>query len=109
MTATAAGVAEAYADFLDVLVIDEEDRDLCRRSRRRESARSSRRRSCAVRPRSGRWPKWCWARFNDAMRAALIPVEVAFGRPRCAWRTCSTAGSARELALAMLIDVITRM
>jgi LPPG:FO 2-phospho-L-lactate transferase len=28
MTPTAAGVAEAYADFLDVLVIDEEDRDL---------------------------------------------------------------------------------
>ncbi len=28
MTSTAAGVAEAYADFLDVLVIDEEDRDL---------------------------------------------------------------------------------
>ena len=28
MTPTAAGVAEAYRDFLDVLVIDEEDRDL---------------------------------------------------------------------------------
>jgi LPPG:FO 2-phospho-L-lactate transferase len=28
MTPTAAGVAEAYADFLDVLVIDEEDREL---------------------------------------------------------------------------------
>jgi LPPG:FO 2-phospho-L-lactate transferase len=28
MTATAAGVAQAYADFLDVLVIDEEDRAL---------------------------------------------------------------------------------
>jgi LPPG:FO 2-phospho-L-lactate transferase len=28
MTPTAAGVAEAYGDFLDVLVIDEEDRDL---------------------------------------------------------------------------------
>jgi hypothetical protein len=28
MTATAAGVARAYADFLDVLVIDEEDRAL---------------------------------------------------------------------------------
>jgi LPPG:FO 2-phospho-L-lactate transferase len=28
MTPTAAGVAEAYADFLDVLIIDEEDRDL---------------------------------------------------------------------------------
>ncbi len=28
MTPTAAGVAEAYADFLDVLVIDDEDRDL---------------------------------------------------------------------------------
>jgi LPPG:FO 2-phospho-L-lactate transferase len=28
MTPTAAGVAEAYADFLDVLVIDEEDRAL---------------------------------------------------------------------------------
>ena len=28
MTPTATGVAEAYADFLDVLVIDEEDRDL---------------------------------------------------------------------------------
>lgn len=28
MTATAVGVAEAYADFLDVLVIDEEDRGL---------------------------------------------------------------------------------
>jgi LPPG:FO 2-phospho-L-lactate transferase len=28
MTPTAAGVAQAYADFLDVLVIDEEDRDL---------------------------------------------------------------------------------
>ncbi|MEX2245479.1 MAG: 2-phospho-L-lactate transferase [Dehalococcoidia bacterium] len=28
MTPTAAGVAEAYQDFLDVLVIDEEDRDL---------------------------------------------------------------------------------
>jgi LPPG:FO 2-phospho-L-lactate transferase len=28
MTPTCAGVAEAYADFLDVLVIDEEDREL---------------------------------------------------------------------------------
>jgi len=28
MTPTAAGVAEAYGDFLDVLVIDEQDRDL---------------------------------------------------------------------------------
>ena len=28
MTPTAAGVAETYADFLDVLIIDEEDRDL---------------------------------------------------------------------------------
>jgi LPPG:FO 2-phospho-L-lactate transferase len=28
MTPTAAGIAEAYADFLDVLIIDEEDRDL---------------------------------------------------------------------------------
>ena len=28
MTPTAVGVAEAYADFLDVLVIDDEDRDL---------------------------------------------------------------------------------
>jgi LPPG:FO 2-phospho-L-lactate transferase len=28
MTPTAAGVAEAYGDFLDVLVIDEEDRAL---------------------------------------------------------------------------------
>ena len=28
MTPTAAGVAEAYRDFLDVLVIDETDRDL---------------------------------------------------------------------------------
>jgi LPPG:FO 2-phospho-L-lactate transferase len=28
MTPTAVGVAEAYADFLDVLIIDEEDRDL---------------------------------------------------------------------------------
>ena len=28
MTATAVGVAEAYRDFLDVLVIDEEDGDL---------------------------------------------------------------------------------
>ena len=28
MTPTAVGVAEAYADFLDVLVIDEEDRAL---------------------------------------------------------------------------------
>jgi uncharacterized LabA/DUF88 family protein len=28
MTATAAGVAQAYADILDVLVIDEQDRDL---------------------------------------------------------------------------------
>ena len=27
MTPTCAGVAEAYADFLDVLVIDDEDRD----------------------------------------------------------------------------------
>jgi LPPG:FO 2-phospho-L-lactate transferase len=28
MTATAAGVAQAYADFLDVLIIDEEDSEL---------------------------------------------------------------------------------
>jgi 2-phospho-L-lactate guanylyltransferase len=53
-----------------------------------------------------RWPKWCCARFNDGMRAALIPMKsLAQAKMRLA--DVLDRHERAELALAMLVDVIT--